>query len=305
MLAQECKTMGEVQDRLRDLFKETVESMLEAEMENHLGYEKHSATGDNTGNSRNGYSSKTIQTRQGKSEIQIPRDRNGTFDPQVVRKHETTVNELEEKVIAMYSKGLSTRDIEDHIKDIYGVEVSPALVSRTTDKIMPEIEEWQARPLEPIYTVMFLDAIHFRVRQDGRVASKAAYTVLGINLQGRKEVLGIWIGQSESASFWLSVCNDLRSRGVKDILVVAKDGLNGFSEAIRGAFPYTDIQMCVIHQLRSCMKYVPWKDRGKVARQLNNLSPLSTSARSQEQGATSGLRPPPSAFRFFMPRTKD
>ncbi|MDO9591877.1 MAG: IS256 family transposase [Erysipelotrichaceae bacterium] len=276
MLAQECKTMDEVQNRLRDMFKGAVEQMLEAEMDNHLGYEKHSTAGDNTGNSRNGYSHKTIQTKNGRSEIAIPRDRKASFEPQIVRKHQSTVNDIEEKIIAMYAKGLSTRDIEDHVMDIYGIEVSPSLVSRITDKITPEIAEWQARPLESMYPVVFLDAIHFRVRRDSRVVSKAAYTVLGINLLGRKNILGIWIGESESASFWLGVCNDLRSRGVKDILVVAKDGLSGFSDAVRTVFPHTDMQMCVIHQLRSCMKYVPWKERKQVVRQLKTVYQAST-----------------------------
>lgn len=281
MLIKECKTMEDIQDKLKDLFKGAVEQMLEAEMDNHLGYMKHSSTGDHSGNSRNGHSKKTIQTKSGASEIAVPRDRNGTFEPKVVRKYQNTANEIEDKIIAMYAKGLSTRDIEDHVKDIYGVEVSPSLVSRITDRVVPDIEEWQSRPLETMYPVIFLDAIHFRVRQDGRVVSKAAYTVMGINLYGRKEILGIWIGAAESASFWLSVCNDLRSRGVKDILVVAKDGLTGFSDAVRTVFPHTDIQMCVIHLIRNCVKYLPHRDRKKVVGDLKKVYQASTMAEAE------------------------
>lgn len=263
-VAKECKSVEDVHNVLKDLFKGTLEEILEVELEEHLGYEKHSIVGNNTGNSRNGYSKKTIKTKIGETEIAIPRDRNGEFEPQIIRKYETTSNELEEQIIAMYAKGMSTRDIESHLKDIYGIEVSASLVSKVTDKIFPLITEWQSRPLERVYPIIYLDAIHFKVRKENRIVNKAAYTVLGINLVGLKEILGIWIGESESASFWLSVCNDLKNRGVEDILIACKDGLSGFSEAINTVFPRTEIQLCVIHQIRNSMKYISYKEQKKV-----------------------------------------
>ncbi|AEG16037.1 transposase mutator type [Desulfofundulus kuznetsovii DSM 6115] len=260
-LAKGCRTVDDVHEMLKSLFKDTIQQILEAEMEEHLGYKKHSPEGNNTGNSRNGYSKKTIKTRFGETEISVPRDRNGEFEPRIVRKYETTSNQLEEQIIAMYAKGMSTRDIEEHMRDIYGIDISPTMVSKITDKILPMISEWQSRPLERIYPVVFLDAIHFKVRKDGRIVNKAAYSVLGINMAGQKEVLGIWVGEHESASFWLSVCNDLKNRGVQDILIACKDGLSGFSEAINTVFPKTEIQLCVIHQIRNSLKYVPYKEQ--------------------------------------------
>lgn len=260
-LAKGCKTIGDIEERLKELFKDTVQQALEAEMDYHLGYEKHSAEGINSGNSRNGYSKKTVRTRSGEAEINIPRDRNGDFEPQIIRKYQTTASDLEDRIVAMYAKGMSTRDIEDQMRDIYGVEVSPALVSKVTDKILPQITEWQSRPLEPIYPIMYLDAIHFKVKKENRIVTKAAYTVLALTVTGHKDILGIWIGESESASFWLGVLNDLKSRGVEDILIVCKDGLTGFSDAINAAYPQTELQLCVIHQIRNSMKYVSYKDR--------------------------------------------
>ena len=270
-LAKECKSMDDVHTMLKDLFKDTIQKVLEAEMDTHLGYEKHDPTGDYSGNSRNGYSKKTVQTQMGKTELKVPRDRNGEFEPQIIKKYETTANELEEQIIAMYAKGMSTRDIEDHMRDIYGVEVSPTMVSKVTDKILPLVAEWQSRPLDRIYPVVFLDAIHFKVRKDNRIVNKAAYSVMAINMNGQKEVLGIWIGEHESASFWLGVCNDLKNRGVEDILIACKDGLSGFSEAINAVFPRTRIQLCVIHQIRNCMKYVSYKEQKAVLADLKKV----------------------------------
>jgi len=260
-VAKECKTVDDVHNMLKELFKGTLQEILEAEIEEHLGYEKHSVAGNNSGNSRNGYSPKTIKTKMGKTELAIPRDRNGKFEPQIIRKYETTASELEDQVISMYAKGMSTRDIESHLKDIYGIEASASLISNITNKIFPLVAEWQARPLEKVYPIVFLDAIYFKVRKDNRIINKAAYSVLGINISGLKDILGIWIGESESASFWLGVCNDLKNRGVEDILIACKDGLSGFSEAINTTFPRTDIQLCVIHQIRNSMKYVSHKER--------------------------------------------
>jgi transposase-like protein len=260
-LAKECKTVEDVHKMLRDLFKDTLQGIFEAEMEEHLGYKKHSICGNNSGNSRNGYSEKTIKSRFGKTRVKIPRDRNGEFEPQIIKKYETTSNQIEDQIIAMYAKGMSVRDIEDHMRDIYGIDVSPAMVSKITDKILPMITEWQSRPLERVYPIVYLDAIHFKVRQDSRIINKAAYSVMGINMTGQKDVLGIWIGENESASFWLGVCNDLKSRGVEDILIACKDGLSGFSEAINTVFPQTEIQLCIIHQIRNSLKYVPYKEQ--------------------------------------------
>lgn len=270
-LAKDCRTVEDIQEMIKALFKDTVEEVLEAEMEEHLGYEKHNIEGNNSGNSRNGYSKKTIKTNYGATELDVPRDRNGEFDPQIIKKHQTIGNGIEEQVIAMYAKGISTRDIEDHLKAIYGIDVSPSLVSRITDKIMPQATEWQSRPLDKIYPIVFLDAIHFKVRKDNRIISKAAYTVLGINIEGQKDILGIWIGENESASFWLGVCNDLKNRGVEDILIACKDGLSGFSEAISTVFPHTNIQLCVIHQLRNSMKYVSYKEQKPVLADLKKV----------------------------------
>jgi putative transposase len=260
-LARECSTVDEVHGLLKSLFKDMLQEILEAELETHLGYKKHSVEGNNSGNSRNGYSDKTIQTRLGKTPLEIPRDRNGEFEPKIIKKYETTANQLEDQVIAMYAKGMTTRDIEDHMKTIYGIDVSPTMVSKITDKILPLIQEWHSRPLDRVYPIVFLDAIHFKVRKENRIVNKAAYSVMGINIEGYKDILGIWIGEHESASFWLGVCNDLKNRGLDDILIACKDGLSGFSEAINSVYPRTEIQSCIIHQIRNSLKYVTYKER--------------------------------------------
>lgn len=260
LLARECKTMADVQSLLKTLFKGTVEQMLEAELDEHLGYERYEAQGKNSGNSRNGYNKKTVQTELGETELRVPRDRNGEFSPKVIEKYQTKTEDLENRVVAMYAKGMSNRDIEDHLRDIYGVEASASLISRITDKIMPAVAEWQSRPLDSLYPIVFLDGIVFKVRKDARVINKCLYSVLGINTEGRKDILGIWISENESASFWLSVCNELKNRGVKDILITCRDNLSGFSSAIETVFPRTEQQLCIIHQIRNSTKYVPWKD---------------------------------------------
>ena len=270
-VAKECKSVEDVHNLLKNLFKGTLQEILEAEMSEHLGYVKHSVDGNNSGNSRNGYSTKTLKTSMGETEIKIPRDRNGDFEPHIIKKYEKNASEIENQVIAMYAKGMSTRDIEAHMRDIYGIEISADLVSKITDKVMPMLTEWQGRPLERVYPIVFLDAIHFKVRKDSRIVNKAAYSVLGINVQGHKEILGLWVGENESASFWLSVCNDLKSRGVEDILIASKDGLTGFSEAINAVFPRTSIQLCVIHQIRNTLKYVSFKDHKQVMTDLKQV----------------------------------
>lgn len=270
-LAKECRSVEEVQEHLKKLFSDTMQEIFEAEMNEHLGYDKHSPSGDHSGNSRNGYNKKTIKTKYGESTIEIPRDRNGDFEPQVIKKYQRTSNELEDKIISMYANGMTTRDIESHMQDIYGIEVSATMVSKVTDRILPMIAEWQSRPLDRVYPIVFLDAIHFKVREDSRIINKAAYSVLGINMTGRKEVLGIWIGGNESSKFWLGVLNDLKNRGVQDILIACKDGLSGFSEAINSAFPKTEIQLCVIHQIRNSMKYVSYKEMKQVMVDLKKI----------------------------------
>lgn len=260
LLAEECGNLSDVQTMLKTLFKGTLESMLDSEMDEHLGYDKHSVLGNNSGNSRNGYGKKTIKTELGETELSIPRDRNGEFNPQVIEKRQTRSDDLENRILAMYAKGMSNRDIEDHLRDIYGVDASASLISRITDKILPAVAEWQSRPLETVYPIVFLDGIVFKVRKDAKVINRCCYSVLGIGMDGRKDILGIWLSDNESASFWTSVCNDLRNRGVQDILIACRDNLSGFSAAIETVFPQAEQQLCVIHQIRNSTKYVPYKD---------------------------------------------
>ena len=263
-VASESKDMADVQAMLKNLFAGTIEKMLSAELDEHLGYEKNSIHGINSGNSRNGYGRKTLQTELGSTEISVPRDRNGEFEPQVIEKRQTRTDDLENRVLAMYAKGMSTRDIEDHLRDVYGVEASSSLISRITDKIMPAITEWQSRPLDAVYPIVFLDGIVFKVRKDARVINKCLYTVLGLTMDGRKEILGIWLSENESASFWTTVLNELKNRGVQDILIACRDNLSGFSNAIETVFPHTEQQLCVIHQIRNSTKYVSYKDLKEV-----------------------------------------
>ena len=270
-LARQCRSMDDIHDKLKEVFKDTLQEIFEAEMNEHLGYEKHNNSEDNTGNSRNGYSEKTIRTRFGDVKIDIPRDRNGAFEPQIIKKYAKTSNQIEDQIIAMYAKGMSTRDIEEQMRNIYGIEISPSMVSIITDKILPAIAEWQSRPLERVYPIVFLDAIHFKVRKENRIINKAAYSVLGISITGQKDILGIWVGESESASFWLGVCNDLKNRGVQDILIACTDNLTGFTEAINAAFPQTEIQLCIVHQIRNSLKYVSYKERPELTVDLKKV----------------------------------
>jgi putative transposase len=260
LLGSECENMEDVQALLKNLFKGTIEEMLEAEMEEHLGYEKHDIMGNNSGNSRNGHGRKTLKTELGETEIIVPRDRKGNFTPRVIEKRQTRSDDLDHRVLAMYAKGMSNRDIEDHLRDIYGVDVSASLVSRITDKVLPAITEWQNRPLDAVYPIVFFDGIVFKVRKDARIINKCVYSVLAINMDGRKEILGIWMSENESASFWATVCNELKNRGVQDILITCRDNLSGFSSAIETAFPQSEQQLCVIHQIRNSTKYVSYKD---------------------------------------------
>ncbi|WP_066894422.1 IS256 family transposase [Clostridium nigeriense] len=254
------KTADDVQNVLKDLFGELLQQMLEAEMDNHLGYSKYDYQNKNTTNSRNGKSSKTMKSNLGYFDLDVPRDREGSFEPEIVKKHQTDVSHLENSIIGMYAKGMSTRDIAAQVNEIYGMDVSPTLISNITDKVIPMIKEWQNRPLDEVYPIIFMDAIHFKVRKDNAVVSKAAYAAIGVNIQGKKEVLGIWIGASESSKYWLLVLNELKNRGVKDILITSVDGLNGFTEAIKAVYPNTEIQKCIIHQIRNSSRYLSYKD---------------------------------------------
>lgn len=243
------------------LFATTIEQMLEAELSDHLGYEKYEGKGRNSGNNRNGHYEKKLRTSNGDVQIEVPRDRNATFEPKAVPKYGRNTNELEEKILSMYARGVSTRDIQDALTEMYGVDVSPSLISKVTDKVWETVEAWQNRPLEAIYPIIYLDAIHLKVRQDGQVKNTAVYVVLAVDLQGHRDVLGQWVSEgAESANFWLNVLTDLQNRGVKDIFIATTDGLTGFSDAINAVFPLTEIQRCVIHQIRNSLRYVAWKD---------------------------------------------
>jgi len=252
-------------DDLKDVFKlmvgEMLENGLEGELDDELGYTKYDYRNKAGENSRNGYSKKTLKTSFGETEIRVPRDRDGEFEPQLVKKNQTTLTgDIEEKILSMYAKGMTTSDIETHIQDIYGLECSDTTISRITDKILPVVREWQSRPLEEIYAVVFMDAIHFHVRSEGQIVKKAVYIAIGINMDGLKEVLGMWVGENESAKFWLSVMNGLKNRGLQDILIACVDGLTGFPAAIEAVYPKTEIQQCIIHQIRNTTKFVSYKD---------------------------------------------
>lgn len=241
---------------IQEMIKQTVERILKAEQEAHLGYEPYRKDGKSADNSRNGFSQKKIKTSAGEIELDIPRDRKGTFEPQFVAKHQSFDPDLEKRVTSMYARGMSTRDIQSQLQEFYGTEVSPTLISKITDKVLEGVQAWQIRPLDDVYAVVFLDAIHYKIRQDAKVITKAAYTCMGINLQGQVDVLGLWLSENEGAHFWLTVLNDLKSRGVKDILIACVDGLKGFPEAIENAFPQTMVQLCVVHQIRTSLRYL-------------------------------------------------
>jgi len=271
LLMADCKSTGDIQEKLKKLFAGTIEQMLEVEIEEHLGYEKNSLLGNNSGNSRNGYGKKTIISDYGNCEIAVPRDRNGEFEPQIIEKRQTRTDEIEQKIMAMYAKGMSQRDIEDTIREIYGSEISQGMISKITDKILPEVNEWQNRPLDKIYPVIFFDGIVFNSRKDNKIISKCVYSVLGINMDGQKEILGTWISENECASFYASICSDLKNRGVNDIFVACHDNLTGLNDAIKSIFPMAQNQLCIVHQIRNSCKFVPYKDRKAVCADLKKI----------------------------------
>lgn len=271
---KKCKTMEDVVGKnglMQKLFKQVMQQLLEAEMENHLGREKHERSGSNNTNYRNGYSSKTISSSFGEVGLDIPRDRESQFEPKVVKKYETVCNELDKKIIGLYACGMSVRDIQSEMEELYGIDISPSMISKITDKVVEAAAEWQSRTLNEIYPIVYMDAMHFKVRDDNKIVSKAAYICMALDMQGKKDILGIWIGESEGAKFWLSVCNDLKNRGLDDILIACMDGLKGLPEAIKTVYPDVNIQTCIVHQIRNSFKYISSKDQREFTKDLKSV----------------------------------
>ncbi|SFD51966.1 IS256 family transposase [Clostridium uliginosum] len=258
---QNFSNANDILSGLKEMFRDVLQESLEAEMDEALGYGKYDNLDKSNDNSRNGYSKKTVKTELGPVQLNIPRDRNGNFEPKIVPKYQRSANGIEDKILGLYATGMTTRDISEQIKELYGVDISAETVSNITNRILPLVSEWQNRPLKKTYSFIFMDAIHYKVREDKQIIVKAAYVVIGVNLDGQKEVLGIWIGANESSKFWLAVLNDLKNRGIQNVLIFCVDGLNGFKEAIGATYPFAKIQRCIIHQIRSSMKYIPYKDR--------------------------------------------
>lgn len=272
--AKSIKTEKDLSDFSRMLKKITVETALNAELDNHLGYDRHQAS--DTSNSRNGYSSKTLISEDGTFGIDVPRDREGSFEPQLVKKHQTRLTGMDDKIHCLYAKGMTTREIVAAFREMYDADVSPSLISKVTNAVIEQVTEWQSRPLDAVYPIVYLDCIVVKIRQDKQVINKSIYLALGINLEGRKELLGMWLSENEGAKFWLSVLTELQNRGVKDILIACVDGLKGFPDAINAAFPNTRIQLCIVHMVRNSVKYVPWKDYKAVTTDLKRVYQSAT-----------------------------
>lgn len=271
---KKCKNMEDLVGKnglMQRLFGNIIQQFLEAEMEEHLGRERYERSSDDERNYRNGYSTKKIKSSFGESEVNIPRDRKAEFEPRIVKKYETVCNELDKKVIGLYARGMSVDDIKAEIDELYGVDISPAMISKITDKVMETAITWQNRPLESIYPIVYMDAIHYKVKEEHQIVSKAAYICMALDMKGYKDILGIWIGEQEGAKFWLSVCNDLKNRGVKDIIIACIDGLKGFPDAIKTVFPQVNIQSCVVHQIRNSIKYVASKDTKSFMKDLKQV----------------------------------
>ena len=261
----DVKSVGDIYTLFKESFKDMLQELLEAELDATLGYEKNNKLDPDSDNKRNGYSPKTVKSQYGPVALDIPRDRNNEFEPKIIPKYQRDISGIEEQVISLYARGLSTRDIHDQLNDLYGIELSADMVSKITDKILPEIKEWQSRPLDPVYPFIFMDAIHYKVRDEGRILNRAAYVVLGVTLDGTKDILSINIGANESSKFWLGMLNDLKNRGVQEVLFFCVDGLSGFKEAIHTIYPQAEVQRCIIHMLRNSFKYVSYKDIKKFA----------------------------------------
>ena len=287
----DIETADDIQDALKDLLSGTLKEMMETEMDDHLGYEKYERSDEK--NYRNGTKSKRVRSKYGEFEVDVPQDRNSSFDPKVLPKRQKDISAIDDKIISMYAKGMTTRQISETIEDIYGFEVSEGMVSDITDKLLPQIEEWQNRPLASVYPIVFIDAVHFSVRDDGVIRNLAAYVVLGINEDGKKEVLTIVIGENESSKYWLSVLNSLKNRGVQDILILCSDGLTGIKDAIATAFPMTEQQRCIVHMVRNTLKYVANKDMKAFAKDLKTIytSPDEKNALKQLETVTEKWEP--------------
>jgi len=268
---------------LKQLTKQLLERAMAAEMTDHVGYDKHDAAGNNSGNSRNGKSAKTLKGTFGELALETPRDRNGTYEPQIIEKHQTRFTGFDANILSLYSRGLSTREIQQHLEEIYHVEVSPGLISSVTDEVLDEVKTWQNRQLDPVYPIIYLDAIQFKVRDNGHVKNKAIYLAIGVTIEGYKEVLGLWIAQTEGAKFWLQVVTELKNRGVTDIFIACVDGLKGFPEAIESVFPQTEVQLCIVHLVRHSLNYVGWKQRKEVARELKLIYTAATDVEAEQR----------------------
>ncbi len=267
---------------IEELTRAITERALEGELTHHLGYPKNAPAGNNSGNSRNGKNPKRVKGKNGELEVEVPRDRNGSFEPQLIQKRQKRFDGFDEKIISLYARGMTTRDIQAQLEDLYGVEISPSFISTVTDAIMPEVKAWQNRPLEPLYPVVFLDAIRIKSRSDGLVQNMAVYLALGINVDGLKEVLGMWIAKTEGAKFWLSVLTDLKNRGLQDIFIATVDGLRGFPDAIETVYPQTKVQLCIVHMIRNSLKYVSWKQRKEMAADLKTIYRADTVELAEE-----------------------
>ena len=274
----DIRTAEDIQDALKDLLGGTIKNIMEAEMDEHLGYERGQRS--DSLNSRSGHKSKKVRSHYGEFDLSVPQDRESSFEPKIVSKRQKEISQIDEKIIAMYARGLTTNQISEQIEDIYGFEISQSFVSNVTNKILPDIMEWQNRPLSALYPIVFIDAVHFSVRDDKIIRKLAAYVVLGVNQDGYKQVLGLYIGQNESSKYWLSILNELKNRGVKDILIMCADGLSGIKESISVAFPETEYQRCIVHQVRNTLKYVSYKDRKEYAKDLKTIY----TAPSEERG---------------------
>src|SRR6266699_7257331 len=267
---------------LKQLTKAILERALQAELTDHLGFEKHDPAGHHSGNSRNGSGRKALKGDFGELELETPRDRQASFEPKIVAKGQTRFTGFDDKIVSMYARGMSTREIQGHLQEIYGIEVSPTLISNVTEAILEEVKAWQSRPLEEMYPIVYLDAMMVKIRDSGHVQNQAIYVVLGVDLAGQKEVLGLWTGQQEGAKFWLQVLTELKNRGVKDILIACVDGLKGFPEAIEAVYPHTQVQLCIVHLVRASLNYVPWKLRKPVVADLRSIYRAATAAEAEQ-----------------------
>ena len=267
---------------LKELTKRLVERAMNAEMTEHLGYEKHSPEGKNTGNSRNGKTEKTVTTDQGDLRIEVPRDRKSDFEPQIIKKNQRRFTGFDDKILSMYARGMTTRDIQGHLQDIYQVEVSPDLISSVTDAVIEEVKEWQNRPIDRLYPIIYLDGLVVKIKDQGHIMNKTVYLAIGVNISGEKDLLGLWIGDAEGAKFWLRVLTDLKNRGMEDVLIACVDGLKGFPEAIEAVYPKTEVQLCIVHMVRNSLRYVPWKDKKALAADLRGIYRASTSEQAEQ-----------------------